>query len=78
MPNNNLPSISFSPPRIDVQTIAKVTEALQSGWITTGPRVKEFEKRIAHYIGVEKVVCATLHLPDWNLKHLLFMFTRCA
>jgi len=49
--------IPFSPPRIDEKTIAEVTAALQSGWITTGPRVKEFEKRIAQYVGVEKVVC---------------------
>jgi len=50
-------SIPFSPPRIDDITIAEVTAALQSGWITTGPRVKEFERRIAHYVGVEKAVC---------------------
>ena len=49
--------IPFSPPRIDNKTIAEVTAALQSGWITTGPRVKEFEKRIAQYVGIEKVVC---------------------
>jgi dTDP-4-amino-4,6-dideoxygalactose transaminase len=49
--------IPFSPPRIDEKTIAEVTSALQSGWITTGPRTKEFEKRIAQYVGVEKAVC---------------------
>jgi len=49
--------IPFSPPRIDDKTIAEVTAALKSGWITTGPRVKEFEKRIAQFVGVEKVVC---------------------
>jgi dTDP-4-amino-4,6-dideoxygalactose transaminase len=51
------PYIPFSPPRIDDKTIAEVTAALHSGWITTGPRVKEFEKRIAQYVDVEKVVC---------------------
>ncbi|MDR0205647.1 MAG: aminotransferase class I/II-fold pyridoxal phosphate-dependent enzyme [Bacteroidales bacterium] len=49
--------IPFSPPRIDDKTIDAVTAALQSGWITTGPRVKEFEKRIAQYVSIEKVVC---------------------
>ena len=49
--------IPFSPPRIDDKIIAAVTAVLQSGWITTGPRVKEFEKRIAQYVDVEKVVC---------------------
>ena len=57
MMSNNLPPIPFSPPRIDDKTIAEVTATLKSGWITTGPRVKEFEKRIAQYVGVEKVVC---------------------
>jgi len=49
--------IPFSPPRIDDKTIAEVAAALRSGWITTGLRVKEFEKRIAQYVGIEKVVC---------------------
>lgn len=49
--------IPFSPPRIDHAIIDAVTEALKSGWITTGPRTKEFEKRISAYCGVEKTVC---------------------
>jgi dTDP-4-amino-4,6-dideoxygalactose transaminase len=48
--------IPFSPPRIDERTIAEVTAALRSGWITTGPRTKEFEKRLATYCGVDKVI----------------------
>ena len=48
--------IPFSPPRIDERTIAEVTAALRSGWITTGPRTKEFEKRLAAYCAVEKVI----------------------
>jgi len=48
--------IPFSPPRIDERTVAEVTAALRSGWITTGPRTKEFEKRLAAYCGVEKVI----------------------
>ena len=37
--------------------IQEVAEALRSGWITTGPRTKEFEKQIAAYIGTKKAVC---------------------
>lgn len=48
--------ILFSPPRIDERTIAEVAAALRSGWITTGPRTKEFERRLAAYCGVEKVI----------------------
>lgn len=48
--------IPFSPPRIDERTIAEVTAALRSGWITTGPRTKEFEKRLAAYCSAERVI----------------------
>lgn len=50
-------NISFSPPDITEEEIAEVAEALRSGWITTGPRTKEFEKRIAGYCGTGKAVC---------------------
>lgn len=49
--------ISFSPPDITEQEIQKVAEALRSGWITTGPRTKEFEKRIAAYCHTQMAVC---------------------
>ena len=49
--------IPFSPPRIDDEIIREVTAALKSGWITTGPRTKEFEKKIAAYCGVKAVIC---------------------
>ena len=42
--------ISFSPPDITDLEIAEVAEALRSGWITTGPRVKLLERRLAAYI----------------------------
>ena len=42
--------ISFSPPDISELEIQEVTEALRSGWITTGPRVKLLERRLAAYI----------------------------
>lgn len=43
--------IPFSPPRIDDKTIASVIEALKSGWITTGPKTKLFEEKIAEFVG---------------------------
>lgn len=49
--------IPFSPPRIDQKIIDEVTETLKSGWITTGPRTKLFEKKIAEYCGVSNVLC---------------------
>lgn len=47
--------ISFSPPDISELEIAEVTEALRSGWITTGPRTKLLERRLAAYIETGRV-----------------------
>ena len=49
--------IPFSPPDITEEEIAEVADTLRSGWITTGPKTKEFERRIAEYCGVNKAVC---------------------
>ena len=49
--------IPFSPPRIDDKIVNEVVNALKSGWITTGPKTKLFEKKIADYSGVPKVIC---------------------
>ena len=49
--------IPFSPPDISELEINEVVEALRSGWITTGPRVKTLEKRLAEYCHTSKVVC---------------------
>ena len=49
--------IPFSPPDITEAEIAEVAEALRSGWITTGPRVKQFEREIAAYVGTDRAVC---------------------
>lgn len=49
--------IPFSPPRIDQKVIDAVTETLKSGWITTGPRTKRFEKELATYCGAPAVLC---------------------
>ena len=50
-------NIPFSPPDVGEEEIREVAEAVRSGWITTGPRTKEFEKRIAEYCGVNRAVC---------------------
>lgn len=50
-------NIPFSPPDISELEIAEVSEALRSGWITTGPRTKKLENLIAEWIGTEKCVC---------------------
>ena len=49
--------IPFSPPDISELEINEVCDALRSGWITTGPRTKELEKRLAEYCHTEKCVC---------------------
>lgn len=49
--------VPFSPPDIGELEIQEVIEALRSGWITTGPRTKEFERKIADYCGVNRAVC---------------------
>ena len=50
-------NVPFSPPDISEEEIKGVVDTLQSGWITTGPKTKEFEKRIAAYCGTEGAVC---------------------
>ena len=50
-------NVQFSPPDITEEEIQSVAEVLRSGWITTGPKTKEFERRIAEYCGTSKAVC---------------------
>ena len=50
-------NIPFSPPDISEFEVTEVAAALRSGWITTGPRTKQFERNIAEYIGVNRCVC---------------------
>ena len=54
-------TISFSPPDISELEIAEVCEALRSGWITTGPRTKLLEKRLAAFVetGRTDIDCST-------------------
>lgn len=49
--------ISFSPPDISEKEIEYVSEALRSGWITTGPRVKLLEEKLSEYLGTKKTAC---------------------
>ncbi len=49
--------IPFSPPDITEEEIKQVTEALRSGWITTGPKTKELEREVADLCGVNRAVC---------------------
>lgn len=48
--------IPFSPPRIDQKIIDEVVDTLKSGWITTGPKTKLFEKKVKEYCGCKAVV----------------------
>lgn len=54
--------IPFAPPRIDDKTVKAMEEALRSGWITTGPRTKEFERKLAAYCGVQRMIA----LNSWT------------
>lgn len=81
--------IPFSPPRIDQKIIDEITAALQSGWITTGPRTKLFEKKIAEYCNVSDVLAvnswtagAELLLHWYGIKEgdevIVPVYTYCA
>ncbi len=81
--------IPFSPPRIDQAVIDEVTAALKSGWITTGPRTKEFEKRISEYCDAKTTVAVNswtmgmqVLLHWWGLQPgdevILPAYTYCA
>ena len=60
-------AIPFAPPAIGAEEIAEVVETLESGWLSTGPRVASFERAFAEYTGAEHAVAvnsctAALHL----------------
>lgn len=52
-----LRNIPFSPPDMTEAEAKLASEAILSGWITTGPKTKEFERQIAAYVGTRKAVC---------------------
>jgi dTDP-4-amino-4,6-dideoxygalactose transaminase len=60
-------AVEFAPPAVGADEIAEVTAALQSGWLSTGPRVRQFERAFADYVGARHAVAvnsctAALHL----------------
>ena len=57
MENMQKRNISFSPPDMSENEMNEVINALKSGWITTGPKTKEFERKIAKYCHTLKAVC---------------------
>jgi dTDP-4-amino-4,6-dideoxygalactose transaminase len=59
--------IPFSPPYIDEDVIAEVTDTLRSGWITTGPKVKQLELASKKLLGVSKTVCINSWTSGANL-----------
>lgn len=61
--------IPFSPPRIDQRIIDEVTDTLRSGWITTGPKTKRFEKEISAYCGSK----TTVAVNSWTMGMQVFL-----
>lgn len=62
-----MPTVTFAPPSIGQREIDEVVATLQSGWLSTGPKVREFERQFADYLGVEHAIAvnsctAALHL----------------
>jgi dTDP-4-amino-4,6-dideoxygalactose transaminase len=51
--------LSFSPPAIGDEEIADVVDTLRSSWITTGPKTRRFEERIAEYLGAESALAVS-------------------
>ena len=67
MSNQGLPEVGFAPPLIGAREIAEVVATLQSGWLSTGPRVHQFERAFAAYVGAPHAIAvnsctAALHL----------------
>jgi dTDP-4-amino-4,6-dideoxygalactose transaminase len=61
--------IPFSPPYIDESVKKEVLDSLDSGWITTGPKVSLLEREIAGYTGCEHVLC----INSWTSGALLML-----
>lgn len=65
-------TILFSPPDISQKEIDEVIDTLKSGWITTGPKTKLFEKEISKYCGSEGAVCLNSATAAMELVLRLF------
>jgi dTDP-4-amino-4,6-dideoxygalactose transaminase len=61
--------IPFSPPFIDESVVKEVVDTLNSGWITTGPKVKALEESIADYTGIPDVLCVN----SWTSGALMIL-----
>jgi dTDP-4-amino-4,6-dideoxygalactose transaminase len=61
--------IPFSPPYISDEAINEVVEVLRSGWITTGPKTKLFEERLAEFCGNKATLC--VNSATFGLEHIL-------
>ena len=81
--------IPFSPPYIDQDVVNEVVDALQAGWITTGPKVKALENEIKRFTGTKEVLCvnswtsgAIMMLKWWGVKEgdevIVPAYTYCA
>lgn len=70
--------ISFSPPDISELEIQEVTEALRSGWITTGPRVKLLERRLAAYIETGNTTIDTESNKDYYSNRVVCLNSATA
>ena len=67
MPTTASSIVPFAPPSLGPEEIAEVVATLESGWLTTGPRVASFERRFADYVGAPHALAvnsctAALHL----------------
>ena len=70
--NLKLRNIPFSPPDMTEAEAAEVSEAIFSGWITTGPRTKKLERQIAEFVNVERAVCLSSATASMEMVlHLL-------
>ena len=64
--------IPFSPPDISEEEIEEVADTLRSGWITTGPKTKKFEKEIADFCHTKKAVCLNSSTAAMEMTLRLF------
>lgn len=62
-------NIPFSPPFIDADIISEVVSSLESGWITTGPKVKALEEEICKLTGVSHALCVN----SWTSGAILML-----
>lgn len=61
--------INFSPPYIDADVVNEVVDSLNSGWITTGPKVAALENSIKEFVGAQQVLCVN----SWTSGAILIL-----